>query len=52
MHGSGKSHYTREYSKGWRVQHKNGEIYIFSALKDDPTLDEIKVNRIKIDDVR
>ena len=48
--GSGKSHYTREYVKNYLKLYPNNKIYCFSALKEDETLDEINVLRLKIDD--
>ena len=48
--GSGKSYYTKEYCKNYLKLYPNNKIYCFSALKEDATLDEIKVDRIMIDD--
>ena len=49
--GSGKSTYTKNYIKEWKKLHKNGNVYVFSALKQDETLDEIKyLKRVIIDE--
>lgn len=50
--GSGKSYYTKEYVTQWKKQHKKGEVFLFSALKEDETLDKLKPapKRIIIDD--
>ena len=49
--GSGKSYFTKEYIKEWQKINRKGEIYVFSALKTDETLDEIKhLKRINIGD--
>lgn len=50
--GSGKSTYTFNISKEWVIgKKKNKDIYIFSALKEDPSLDKLKPKRIMIDDM-
>jgi hypothetical protein len=39
------------YCNEWRKYFKNGEIYVFSALKEDETLDKVKdLKRVRIDD--
>ena len=49
--GSGKSTYTNSVANEWRTGRKaNQDIYIFSALKEDPSLDKLKPKRIVIDD--
>ena len=48
--GSGKSYYSRKYIEQWKKKHKGKDVYLFSALKDDESLDAIKPKRIKIDD--
>jgi GTPase SAR1 family protein len=48
--GSGKSYYSKQYIKQWKKQNKGGEVYLFSSLKEDESLDEVKPKRIKIDD--
>ena len=47
--GSGKSTFTRQYIEQYKKKYKNREIYLFSHLKEDPSLDGIKPKRIKID---
>ena len=48
--GSGKSTYTLNYCKQFKKTKKKAEIYLFSALKEDETLDKIKTKRMNIDD--
>ena len=48
--GSGKSTYCANYIKEYKKLYKNNPIYVFSALKDDESLDIIKPKRIKIDE--
>ena len=49
--GSGKSTYAKNYIKEYKKMRKKDCIYVFSALKEDETLDEIKdLKRIKMDD--
>lgn len=48
--GSGKSTYTLNYCKEYKKLKKKSEIYLFSALKEDETLDKIKTKRMIIDD--
>ena len=40
--GSGKSTFAVSYCNEWRKYYKNGDIYVFSALKEDETLDKVK----------
>ena len=47
--GSGKSTYTRKYLEQWRKKNKDKEIYMFSSLPEDESLDEIKPKRIRLD---
>ena len=47
--GSGKSTYTKNYCKKW-VKLKKKPIYLFSSLKEDESLDEIKPQRIILDE--
>lgn len=46
--GSGKSTYTARYTKLYKQIFKNNPVFVFSALKDDESLDIIKPKRIKI----
>ena len=49
--GSGKSYFIKEYCKEYKKVYKKREIYMFSALTEDETMDtEIKLKRVKIDD--
>jgi len=48
--GSGKSTYARKFIEQWQKMKKGGDIYLFSALKDDDSLDEVKPKRITISD--
>jgi len=47
--GSGKTTYASNYIKIYKNLYPNNPIFIFSALKEDQTLDELKVKRFKID---
>lgn len=47
--GSGKSFYSKQYIKQWRKQKKKSDVYLFSSLQDDESLDDIKPKRITID---
>ena len=48
--GSGKSTVTRMYLEQYRKKYKNREVYMFSSLTEDKSLDSIKPKRFKIDD--
>jgi energy-coupling factor transporter ATP-binding protein EcfA2 len=48
--GSGKSTYTASYVKLYQIAFKNNDVFVFSALKDDESLDVIKPKRIDIND--
>ena len=48
--GSGKSTYTRKYLEQYKKKYKHNPIYLFSALPDDESLDDIKPKRIMIDE--
>ena len=48
--GSGKSTCTRKFVKEYKNIWKDREVHLFSALKEDESLDEIKPKRFKIDD--
>lgn len=49
--GSGKSYYTMKYIEEYRKMYPKNDIYIFSSLKEDQTLDKLKyIKRIKLDD--
>ena len=49
--GSGKSYYSKQYIKQWKLKHKDKKVYLFSSLKDDESLDDIKPKRILINDL-
>ena len=47
--GAGKSYYTREYIAEYRKIYPKRDVFVFSSLDDDPTLDKLKyLKRIKI----
>jgi len=46
--GSGKSTYSRNYIDQWKKKHKDGEIFLFSSLKEDASLDPVGPIRINI----
>lgn len=48
--GSGKSYYTKNYCIEYKKAFKKRDIYMFSALSEDTTLDSINLKRVKIDD--
>ena len=48
--GSGKSTYTRKYCEQYRKKYPDREIYLFSSLLEDESLDPVHPKRIKIDD--
>lgn len=48
--GSGKSTYTRKFLEEYKKKYKDRPIYMFSSLKEDPSLDSIKPKRFKIDE--
>jgi hypothetical protein len=48
--GSGKSHWTKNYIEQYHRIYPKRDVYIFSALKDDKTLDKLKyLKRIKLE---
>jgi len=48
--GSGKSTFTRKYIEELKKKKKDTPIYLFSALKEDESLDSINPQRITIDE--
>ena len=48
--GSGKSTYTLKYCQEYKKKKKKSDIFLFSALAEDETLDKIKTKRMIIDD--
>jgi len=48
--GSGKNTYTRKYLEQWKKKkNTDKDIYMFSSLPEDESLDEIKPKRIRLD---
>jgi Cdc6-like AAA superfamily ATPase len=47
--GSGKTFFTAGYIKEYKKTYKKNEVYVFSALKEDETLDKLGIKRIKVD---
>ena len=48
--GTGKSTYNRKYLEQWKKKkNKDKEIYMFSSLPEDESLDDVKPQRIKLD---
>lgn len=48
--GSGKSTYTLNYIKQYKKKYSKSEVWLFSALTEDETIDKCKPKRIMIDD--
>ena len=49
--GSGKSHYIAQYVREYQKLYKNNEIYLYSSLPSDETIDVISnLHRVKIDE--
>lgn len=49
--GSGKSTYILKFAKEYYKYHKKNNIFLFSSLKEDETLDEFKkITRVPLDD--
>ena len=48
--GSGKSTYTRKFIEQHKKNNPDIEIYLFSALPDDESLDSVEPKRIILDD--
>jgi len=48
--GSGKSYYIKQWIKEYKKKYKKNGIYLFSALSEDETLDEVKPQRVCLDD--
>ena len=48
--GSGKSYFVRMYCEQYKKKFKTNEIYLFSNLKEDESLDSIKPKRFRIDE--
>ena len=48
--GSGKSYATRKYLEEYKKKFKHNEIYLFSSLSEDPSIDPLKPKRIRLDE--
>ena len=48
--GSGKSYYIKQWIKEYKRKFKKNGVYLFSALSEDETLDEVKPQRVCLDD--
>ena len=48
--GSGKSTFTRQFVKEYKTIFKENEVYLFSCLTNDESLDEVKPKRFRIED--
>ena len=48
--GSGKSTFTRKFVKEYKKIFKENEVYLFSCLTSDESLDEVKPKRFRIED--
>lgn len=46
--GSGKTTFTAGYIKEYKKTYKKNEIYVFSALKEDETLDKLGIKRVNV----
>jgi len=48
--GSGKSYYTRNYCNEYKKIFPKNEIYLFSSIQEDSSIDKVKdINRIRLD---
>lgn len=45
--GSGKSFFINQFLEKWQAKHHNKDIYMFSAITDDPSI-KVKLNRIDL----
>jgi energy-coupling factor transporter ATP-binding protein EcfA2 len=48
--GSGKSTYCRKYLEQYKKTYKDNDIYLFSSLPHDESIDSVKPKRIRLDD--
>ena len=48
--GSGKSYFVRMFCEQYKKKFKNNEIYLFSNLKEDVSLDSVKPKRVKLNE--
>ena len=47
--GSGKSTFSRKYLEQYKKTFKDNEVYLFSSLPDDESLDELELKRVRLD---
>jgi chromosomal replication initiation ATPase DnaA len=47
--GSGKTYFTRQFLEQYKKKHKDHEVYVFSSLEADESLDKINPKRIKLE---
>lgn len=50
MSGSGKSYYTNNYIKQYKLANKKNPVYFFSVLGEDKSIDPKIVNRVRVDE--
>ena len=48
--GSGKTWWTRKFLEEYKKKYKQNEVYVFSSLHEDSSLDSIKPKRIMLDE--
>jgi hypothetical protein len=48
--GSGKSYFARKYLEQYKKTFKDNDIYLFSSLPHDESIDSVKPKRIRIDE--
>lgn len=48
--GSGKSYYVNQYMKNYKKAYKKRDIYFFSVIKEDKSIDPDIVKRVRLDD--
>ena len=49
MSGSGKSYYTNNYIKQYKATYKKNNVYFFSVLDEDKSIDKKLIKRVRID---
>lgn len=50
MSGSGKSYYTNNFIRQYKLAHKKNPVYFFSVLGEDKSIDPKLVSRVRIDE--
>lgn len=48
--GAGKSTWAKNYVKDYKKVNNNNDVFLFSSHKEDPSIDEIKPNRVNLDE--